>query len=174
VQPTSSGQQQLHSITSRASQGAARQAYLLNSTQQVGECILGDLHCTCQHRLRAHAGTDCSSPGVRHTGGGMAATAAKQQDDLFDTRFEFDAPRYYDFQAMSPGSPADKWFDTAPDGPGCKPESEALLSSSAAHRARSRTLNPLSCALLQSPTTPGSHSSSCRTMRATRHRCARR
>lgn len=73
------------------------------------------------------------------TGAGMAATAAtEQQDDLFDARFEFDAPRYYDFQAMSPGSPADKWFDTAPDGPGCKPESEAP-SDAAAPRARPRT-----------------------------------
>jgi len=48
------------------------------------------------------------------------------QDDLYDARFEFDAPRYYDFETMSGGTPADKWFDTAPDGPGCKPESEQL------------------------------------------------
>lgn len=50
--------------------------------------------------------------------------AGREQDDLYDARFEFDAPRYYDFQATSSGTPADKWFDTAPDGPGCKPESE--------------------------------------------------
>lgn len=106
----------------------------------------------------------------------MAATAAtEQQDDLFDARFEFDAPRYYDFQAMSPGSPADKWFDTAPDGPGCKPESEGLHQTPQ-HPGPDRedVLNPLSCALLQSPPATGSHSSSCKTMPATRHRCARR
>jgi hypothetical protein len=45
-----------------------------------------------------------------------------QQDDNYDARFEFDAPRFYDFEKMSGGTPVDKWFDTAPDGPGCKPE----------------------------------------------------
>lgn len=41
----------------------------------------------------------------------------------FDERFEFDAPRYYDFEAMDGGgTPCDKWFDSAPDGPGVKPE----------------------------------------------------
>jgi hypothetical protein len=54
----------------------------------------------------------------------MATELEREQDDLYDARFEFDAPRYYDFQAMSQATPADKWFDTAPDGPGCKPESE--------------------------------------------------
>lgn len=47
-----------------------------------------------------------------------------EQDEMFDARFEFDAPRFYDFEAASQGTPADKWFDTAPDGPGCKPESK--------------------------------------------------
>jgi hypothetical protein len=54
----------------------------------------------------------------------MAAEQERQHDDLYDARFEFDAPRYYDFESMSQGTPADSWFDTAPDGPGCKPESE--------------------------------------------------
>jgi hypothetical protein len=41
----------------------------------------------------------------------------------YDERFEFDAPRYYDFEAMDGGgTPCDKWFDSAPDGPGNKPE----------------------------------------------------
>jgi hypothetical protein len=39
-----------------------------------------------------------------------------------DERFEFDAPRFYDFQTMtSDCSPADVWFDTAPEGPGKRP-----------------------------------------------------
>jgi hypothetical protein len=46
------------------------------------------------------------------------------EQHCFDGRFEFDAPRFYDFEAMSGGTPADKWFDTAPEGPGCKPERE--------------------------------------------------
>uniref|UniRef100_A0A383VSF2 TPX2 C-terminal domain-containing protein n=1 Tax=Tetradesmus obliquus TaxID=3088 RepID=A0A383VSF2_TETOB len=45
----------------------------------------------------------------------------------FDERFEFDAPRYYDFEAMDGGgTPCDKWFDSAPDGPGVKPEKGAV------------------------------------------------
>jgi hypothetical protein len=48
----------------------------------------------------------------------------QQPAHVLDERFEFDAPRFYDFEAGSPASPADKWFDTAPDGPGHKPESE--------------------------------------------------
>lgn len=39
-----------------------------------------------------------------------------------DERFEFDAPRWYDFNRMtSDASPADAWFETAPEGPGMKP-----------------------------------------------------
>lgn len=39
-----------------------------------------------------------------------------------DDRFEFDAPRFYDFAApRAAPSPADAWFDTAPEGPGAKP-----------------------------------------------------
>ncbi|GBF89448.1 hypothetical protein Rsub_02020 [Raphidocelis subcapitata] len=39
-----------------------------------------------------------------------------------DERFEFDAPRFFDFQTMtSDCSPADAWFDTAPEGPGMRP-----------------------------------------------------
>jgi hypothetical protein len=39
-----------------------------------------------------------------------------------DERFEFDAPRWYDFDSMtSDRSPADAWFDTAPEGPGKRP-----------------------------------------------------
>lgn len=56
--------------------------------------------------------------------GQMATELEREQADLYDARFEFDAPRYYDFESMSQGTPADKWFDTAPDGPGCKPESK--------------------------------------------------
>jgi hypothetical protein len=54
---------------------------------------------------------------------------AVEQDDMFDARFEFDAPRYYDFEAMSTGTPADKWFETAPDGPGCKPDSKNTIGT---------------------------------------------
>lgn len=41
-------------------------------------------------------------------------------DPQYDANFEFDAPRYYDFEFMNEGTPGDRWFDTAPDGPGCK------------------------------------------------------
>ena len=43
-----------------------------------------------------------------------------------DERFEFDAPRFFDFQTMtSDCSPADAWFDTAPEGPGMRPAGAA-------------------------------------------------
>ncbi len=46
----------------------------------------------------------------------------------YDSRFEFDAPRFYDFEALGRGgSPhGDHWFSTAPDGPGCKPDKGVL------------------------------------------------
>ena len=36
------------------------------------------------------------------------------KDKYVDATFEFDAPRFYDFQTMQPGSPSetDVWFDT--------------------------------------------------------------
>jgi hypothetical protein len=44
-----------------------------------------------------------------------------------DQRFEFDAPRFYDFQTMTSGfSPVDTWFETAPEGPGKRPAGAAL------------------------------------------------
>lgn len=48
-------------------------------------------------------------------------------DPEYDANFEFDAPRYYDFQAINEGTPGDKWFDTAPDGPGCKADKSKHL-----------------------------------------------
>ncbi|WIA10445.1 hypothetical protein OEZ85_010637 [Tetradesmus obliquus] len=57
------------------------------------------------------------------------APSAMEVDQVadFDERFEFDAPRYYDFEAMDGGgTPCDKWFDSAPDGPGVKPEKGAV------------------------------------------------
>lgn len=50
------------------------------------------------------------------------ATGAMEVGPDYDEKFEFDAPRYYDFESTEGGTPCDKWFDTAPDGPGCKPD----------------------------------------------------
>lgn len=47
-------------------------------------------------------------------------------DPNYDANFEFDAPRYYDFEAMNERTPGDKWFETAPDGPGCKADKSKL------------------------------------------------
>jgi hypothetical protein len=79
---------------------------------------------------------------------------AVEQDDMFDARFEFDAPRYYDFEAMSSGTPADKWFETAPDGPGCKPESENTLGTNASQPQPFATFHVLSVCRL-CPAEPG-------------------
>lgn len=51
----------------------------------------------------------------------------QQRQDDYDAKFEFDAPRYYDFDSMTVGTPGDKWFDTAPDGPGCKADKGRLV-----------------------------------------------
>lgn len=52
--------------------------------------------------------------------------AAKSNE--YDVRFEFDAPRFYDFQkADMDMTPADQWFRTAPDGPGVKPAGTVYL-----------------------------------------------
>eukprot|EP00775_Hariotina_reticulata_P002311 gene2311-2619_t len=53
----------------------------------------------------------------------------QQQQDDYDAKFEFDAPRYYDFDSMAGGTPGDKWFDTAPDGPGCKADKGVAIVS---------------------------------------------
>ena len=46
-----------------------------------------------------------------------AAQMASQDEVYIDPAFEFDAPRFYDFQSMEPESPSDTdvWFDT--EGP---------------------------------------------------------
>lgn len=49
------------------------------------------------------------------------------EDPDYDANFEFDAPRYYDFESMNEGTPGDKWFETAPDGPGCKADKSKSL-----------------------------------------------
>ena len=54
-----------------------------------------------------------------------------------DERFEFDAPRFFDFQTMTSNhSPADAWFDTAPEGPGKRPTGARRPSLPRARRAR--------------------------------------
>lgn len=51
--------------------------------------------------------------------------AQRQGGAEVDERFEFDAPRFYDFNTMtSDCSPADAWFETAPEGPGQRPAGE--------------------------------------------------
>lgn len=61
-----------------------------------------------------------SAPGLRAPQpcqAGMSAAAAgeapAQSQGGIDARFEFDAPRYYDFEADSPESGGDRWFDTS-------------------------------------------------------------
>ena len=47
--------------------------------------------------------------------GNAHAAAATQPPDEYDARFEFDAPRFYDFGNGSPqgGDAADAWFETS-------------------------------------------------------------
>ena len=59
----------------------------------------------------------------------LAMAAALEEEGaleaVFDERFEYDAPRFYDFDEGSPaGAPADGWFDT--EGP--KGEARTLSS----------------------------------------------
>lgn len=43
-----------------------------------------------------------------------------------DPRWEFDAPKFYDFSRLDAvPAPADEWFATAPDGPGTRPKGAA-------------------------------------------------
>lgn len=58
---------------------------------------------------------------------GVQHMADAEPEHMYDERFEFDAPRFYDFEAMTGDTPADKWFETAPEGPGRKPERKSSM-----------------------------------------------
>lgn len=99
-----------------------------------------------------------------------APTGGPEAD--IDERFEYDAPRFYDFDEGSPtGAPAaDGWFDT--DGPkGAAPEWRHLFGCGTSMRSRAPTTSPTVGPSLSRCCRPD-HTAACRPARCCRSQTA--